>query len=268
MREVIRGLILFILGVLILLSICAGMWGMAEIISFINANYERAANVAPTHVTPTQTPDWEATVNALSTDVANVAGKGMSPEQVEAAIAATLQAMILEVGGPEELATILPTDELPVVATALAETVMAAGSGCPDLPDPIKNIGKIVKTKKQFMLIMTFEYAQDPANCFIPHPTEEGWYIAGWTEVTVGDDEPNDENTWKINDSHAIREWDGKTIVIRADIFLDRIGDDFTSLWAEYQNDYSALSWKVHMEDYWGHSLTCRLVPDDEDTCP
>ena len=49
----------------------------------------------------------------------------MSPEQIEAAIAATLQAMILEVGGAEELATILPPDELPIVATSLAETVVA-----------------------------------------------------------------------------------------------------------------------------------------------
>jgi serine/threonine protein kinase len=76
-------------------------------------------------VTSSPTVNWEATVNALSTAVASAAGAGMSPEQVDAAIAATLQAMILEVGGPEELATILPTDELPLVATSLAETVIA-----------------------------------------------------------------------------------------------------------------------------------------------
>jgi serine/threonine protein kinase len=60
-----------------------------------------------------------------SVAVASAAGVNMSPEQVEAAIAATLQAMILEVGGPEELATILPTDQLPIVGTSLAETVVA-----------------------------------------------------------------------------------------------------------------------------------------------
>jgi serine/threonine protein kinase len=76
-------------------------------------------------VTSSPTVNWEATVNALSTAVASAAGVNMSPEQVEAAIAATLQAMILEVGGPEELATILPTDQLPIVGTSLAETVVA-----------------------------------------------------------------------------------------------------------------------------------------------
>jgi serine/threonine protein kinase len=76
-------------------------------------------------VTASPTVNWEATVNALSTAVASAAGAGMSPEQVEAAIAATLQAMILQVGGPEDLATLLPTDELPIVATSLAETIVA-----------------------------------------------------------------------------------------------------------------------------------------------
>jgi serine/threonine protein kinase len=76
-------------------------------------------------VTSSPTVNWEATVNALSTAVASAAGVNTSPEQVEAAIAATLQAMILEVGGPEELATILPTDQLPIVGTSLAETVVA-----------------------------------------------------------------------------------------------------------------------------------------------
>jgi serine/threonine-protein kinase len=84
-----------------------------------------SADDGPIPVTYSPAVHWEATVNALSTAVASAAGAGMSPEQVEAAIAATLQAMILEVGGPEELATILPTDELPIVATSLAETVVA-----------------------------------------------------------------------------------------------------------------------------------------------
>ncbi len=96
------------------------LWVLSRLI-----NPGAAANAATDIVTPSPTVNWEATVNALSTAVASAAGSGMSPEQIDAAIAATLQAMILEVGGAEELATILPTDELPIVATSLAETVVA-----------------------------------------------------------------------------------------------------------------------------------------------
>jgi serine/threonine protein kinase len=76
-------------------------------------------------VTSSPTVNWEATVNALSTAVVSAAGVGMSDEQIDAAIVATLQSMILEVGGPEELATILPTEQVPIVGTSLAETVIA-----------------------------------------------------------------------------------------------------------------------------------------------
>jgi hypothetical protein len=102
MRKAIRSLIWSILGVIILLSLCAGMWGMAEIITFINANHEQSANVIPT-----QTMDWVATVDALSTlavehncsvaiDTA-VAGTlnapGLSPEEIETAISGTLSVL-------------------------------------------------------------------------------------------------------------------------------------------------------------------------------
>jgi serine/threonine-protein kinase len=84
-----------------------------------------AADGGTSTITPSPTINWEATVNALSTAVASAAGSGMSAGDIEAAIAATLQAMILDVGGAEELATVLPSDELPIVATSLAETVVA-----------------------------------------------------------------------------------------------------------------------------------------------
>jgi gamma-glutamyl phosphate reductase len=78
------------------------MWGMAEIISFINTNNEQAANI-----TPTQTTDWDATVNALSTLVIEhscseeiwtavaetMTPSGLSPEEIEAAIAGTLSVL-------------------------------------------------------------------------------------------------------------------------------------------------------------------------------
>jgi hypothetical protein len=103
MRKVIRGLLLFILGLIILSSLCAGMWGMAEIISFINANNEQAVNV-----TPTQTTSWDATVNALATHVVEhscseegiwtavaetMTAPGLSPEEIEAAIAGTMSVL-------------------------------------------------------------------------------------------------------------------------------------------------------------------------------
>jgi serine/threonine protein kinase len=79
--------------------------------------------------TPSPTVDWEATISALSTAMLSAGGAGMSPEQIEGAIAATLQAMVLEAGGPEELATILPTilptEQVPYAETSLAETVVA-----------------------------------------------------------------------------------------------------------------------------------------------
>ena len=90
MREVFRGLVLSILGVIILLSLCAGMWGMAEMLSFINTNYEQAANFTPTHVTPSPTVDWVATVDAFSTTiVCNI----FNAEELETAIAGTMSAL-------------------------------------------------------------------------------------------------------------------------------------------------------------------------------
>jgi serine/threonine protein kinase len=76
-------------------------------------------------VTPSPTIDFVATVDALSTEVASALGAGMSQEQIDAAISGTLQAMVLEAGGSDALATMLPTDELPLVATAWAETITA-----------------------------------------------------------------------------------------------------------------------------------------------
>jgi serine/threonine protein kinase len=76
-------------------------------------------------VTASPTVDWEATLDALSAAVASAAGVGMSQEQIDAAIAATLQAMILEAGGSAQLATLLPTNVPPIVVTSLAETVQA-----------------------------------------------------------------------------------------------------------------------------------------------
>jgi serine/threonine protein kinase len=120
-----------LIGVLALIPL---LWVLSRIMS-----PDVSADDGALMVTSSPTVNWEATVNALSTAVASAAGSGMSPEQVNAAIAATLQAMILEVGGPEELATILPTDELPIVATSLAETVIAqltATHAIMDTPTP------------------------------------------------------------------------------------------------------------------------------------
>lgn len=71
-------------------------------------------------VTPSATVNWKATVDALSTAVAFSAGANVSEEQLQTAIASTLQAMVLNSGiSPETPTATLPTDS-PTTATVIS----------------------------------------------------------------------------------------------------------------------------------------------------
>ena len=107
-----------------------GLLALVPLFWLINRGFKLGASAdgGTATITPSPTVDWKATVDSLSTVLASAAGAGMSQEQVQIAIAGTLQAMILEAGGSQELAAILPTDVQPVIVTALAETVIAQSS--------------------------------------------------------------------------------------------------------------------------------------------
>ncbi|HUS85548.1 MAG TPA: serine/threonine-protein kinase, partial [Anaerolineales bacterium] len=81
---------ILILGALILLPL---LW-------LINRSFNSGAASASgaTH-TPSLTVDWKATVDSLSTAVAFAGGSSMSEEQIQPAIAATLQVLLIEASG-------------------------------------------------------------------------------------------------------------------------------------------------------------------------
>jgi hypothetical protein len=250
-KERIQDIVIYIVGLFILLyflfSCAVGISMLVE----LQQSWDDQDNTRVVDSSPTPTADWVATVDSLSTAVAHAA---MSPEQIEAAIATTLQAMILEAGGAEALATILPNEELPVVATAVAETITASTIGCPELLDPIDFEGRF-EGPNILVILFTVPYSVDPANCFEPHHTEDGWFVAGWTRITIGDDEPKvGINTWYAYHRPAIREWDGTNIIVGDIIDLYRMDEDFQSLWAKYDNDISVLSIEMYFEDFEGHS--------------
>ncbi len=79
-------------------------------------------------LTPSPTVDWKATVDSLSTAVAAAAGSGMSDEQVQTAIAATLQVLLLESGGSDDPAFLTPIAEVENTAAALTSTATAGST--------------------------------------------------------------------------------------------------------------------------------------------
>lgn len=84
-------------------------------------------------VTPSVTIDWKATVDALSTAVSFSSGANLSEEQLQTAIASTLQAMVLESGISPDVSTGTPLAQLQQTATALSiatgTTTASATSG-------------------------------------------------------------------------------------------------------------------------------------------
>jgi len=82
--------------------------------------------------TPTSTPsptiDWKATVDSLSTAVAFAAGSGMSEEQIQTAIVATMQVLLVQAGEPQDSSVLTPeSGGTPVTPTA----PVAPGAGLP-----------------------------------------------------------------------------------------------------------------------------------------
>jgi serine/threonine protein kinase len=79
--------------------------------------------------TPTQTAsptiDWKATVDSLSTAVAFAAGSGMSEEQIQTAIVATMQVLLLQAGEP---------DDSPVLTSAAGTEAVGTATTTPLTP--------------------------------------------------------------------------------------------------------------------------------------
>jgi hypothetical protein len=106
-----------ILGALILLP---SLWLLSR--SFNTGT--TAVGGEATH-TPSPTVDWKATVDSLSTAVAFAAGSSMSEEQLQTAIAATLQVLLIESSGSDNLVPPPALDGTPGATTALTETASA-----------------------------------------------------------------------------------------------------------------------------------------------
>jgi len=103
-----------ILGALILLP---SLWLISRSFNTDNA----AAGGEATH-TPSPTVDWKATVDSLSTAVAFAAGSSMSEEQLQTAIAATLQVLLIESSGSGNPTPSPALDSTPGATSALTET--------------------------------------------------------------------------------------------------------------------------------------------------
>jgi serine/threonine protein kinase len=82
---------------------------------------------ATTH-TPSPTVDWKATVDSLSTAVAFAAGSSMSEEQLQTAIAATLQVLLIESSGSDNPVPPPALDDTPEAILALTETNSAVST--------------------------------------------------------------------------------------------------------------------------------------------
>lgn len=84
-----------------------------------------APPAGPSSATPSPTVNWEATIDALSTAVAFGASSGMSEEDIQTAIAATLQVMLLEAG-------VTPTGTPNAPGGLSSPTATTLGGGLPD----------------------------------------------------------------------------------------------------------------------------------------
>lgn len=106
-----------ILGALILLP---SLW-------LISRSFNPGAAAVAGEATHTSSPtvDWKATVDSLSTAVAFAAGSSMSEEQLQTAIAATLQVLLIESSGSDSPVFPPALDGTPETATALTGTASA-----------------------------------------------------------------------------------------------------------------------------------------------
>ena len=111
---------ILILGALILLP---SLWLISR--SFNSG--ATAVGGATTH-TSSPTVDWKATVDSLSTAVAFAAGSSMSEEQLQTAIAATLQVLLIESSGSDNPVPPSALDGTPEAILALTETASVVSS--------------------------------------------------------------------------------------------------------------------------------------------
>jgi len=105
---------ILILGALILLP---SIW-------LISRSFNPSAAAADGTATHTSSPtvNWKATVDSLSTAVAFAAGSSMSEEQIQTAIAATLQVLLIESSGSDNPVIAPALDSTPEAILALTET--------------------------------------------------------------------------------------------------------------------------------------------------
>jgi hypothetical protein len=109
-----------ILGALILLP---SLWLISRSINTGAA----AVGGEATH-TPSPTVDWKATVDSLSTAVAFAAGSSMSEEQLQTAIAATLQVLLIESSGSDNPVLPPALDGTPEAILAMTGTASAVSA--------------------------------------------------------------------------------------------------------------------------------------------
>ncbi len=91
-------------------------------------NSGAAAVGGPATHTPSPTVNWKATVDSLSTAVAFAAGSSMSEEQLQTAIAATLQVLLIESSGSDNPIPPPALDGTPEAILALTETASAVST--------------------------------------------------------------------------------------------------------------------------------------------
>jgi hypothetical protein len=134
-------------------------------------------------------------------------------------------------------------------------TPAAGGSAdCPVLSRPLDSEISF-QAPNILSVFYVFPYSKDPVNCFDPHPLEIGWFDAGVTLVTLQTPATSTEaQSWIVYDHPAVREWDGRVIVIGDVIDLYRLGDQFLHSWTEYGADSNALYVEMHIQDLEGNS--------------
>jgi serine/threonine protein kinase len=103
-----------------ILALVPSLWLLSR--SF---NPGAAAQTGTATQTPSPTIDWKATVDSLSTAVAFAAGSGMSEEQIQTAIVATMQVLLVQAGEPTNGLVLTPEAGTDQPATATVNSLLA-----------------------------------------------------------------------------------------------------------------------------------------------
>ena len=103
-----------------MLALVPSLWLLSR--SF---NPGAAAQSGTATQTPSPTIDWKATVDSLSTAVAFAAGSGMSEEQIQTAIVATMQVLLIQAGEPDGSSVLTSEAASSETATATTNSLLA-----------------------------------------------------------------------------------------------------------------------------------------------